>query len=135
MPYPFSLSEDHATHGTHSLKLRLFPPGYAGLTSLTERRNWKDYRNFCFDVYNAEQESLTLSVRIDDEKAYPDFKDRYNQGFPIGSGMNQMCIPVDSLVTSGTQRKLDAGNIYRFLIFTDPEREIHLYFDNMRLIP
>lgn len=128
----FSLSGDHVTRGQHSLKLRLFPHGYAGLTALTERRDWKDYRSFCFDVYNAEQESLSLSVRID-EKAYPGYTDRYNQEFHIESGMNQVCIPIDSMVTSGAQRKLDAGNIYRFLIFTMPTKEILLYFDNIRL--
>jgi len=131
----FSLSDEHVTHGKHSLKLSLFPPGYAGLHSLTERRNWRAFRNFCFDVYNAERESLMLSVRIDDEKAYPDYKDRYNQGFHIGPGMNQVCIPIDSMATSGTQRKIDAGNIYRFLIFTMPAKEILLYLDNIRLIP
>ena len=62
-------------------------------------------------------------------------RDRYNKSFILKPGLNNMNIPLDSLITSGTQRILDVKNIYRFLIFmSHPPKKFVLYLDYIRLI-
>lgn len=96
--------------------------------------NWSHYGMLRFNVYNAQEEDILLSVRIDDKEDYPDYADRYNGGFVVKPGANTITIPFDSLITSGTKRLLNLKMIYRLLIFmAQPKEKTLLYFDYMRL--
>jgi hypothetical protein len=131
----FSLSSDHTTHGQRSLKMELYPSNYPGLDPKLEEKDWRGYKALCFDIYNPEEKNVQISVRIDDQKDYPEYKDRYNKSFILNQGMNQIRIPFNTLVTSGTDRNLTLKNIYRLLIFTsNPEKKVVLYIDYIRLI-
>ena len=132
----FSLSDEQATHGEKSLRLELYPSDYPGLAPMLYENDWRGYKAFRFDIYNPEENELRVSVRIDDRKDYPNYKDRYNRSFILKPGMNRMKIPLDTLVTSGTDRKLNLTKIYQVLIFmTRPERKVVLYVDYIRLVP
>jgi hypothetical protein len=131
----FSLSHNHITHGEKSLRLELYPSDYPGLTRMIEKRNWSRFKVLRFDIYTHENEALTLTVRIDDREDYPDHGDRYNKSFIIRPGMNRVNIPFDTLLASGTGRKLDLRKIYRLFIFmASPERKVVLYVDYIRLV-
>lgn len=130
----FSLSREHITHGEKSLRLELYPSDYPGLTPMIEKRDWSRYDALRFDIYNPQNEAVTLTVRIDDRKDYPNYADRYNKSFILKPGMNRMRIPLNTLVTSGTNRKLNLQKIYRILVFmTRPEKRVVLYVDYIRL--
>jgi len=131
----FSLSDEHVTHGKKSLRVELYPSDYPGLTPTLGENDWRDYKVLSFDIFNPEEGALTITVRIDDRKDYPNYEDRYNKGFILEPGMNHMSIPLDSLVTSGKDRKLNLKKIYRILIFmTRPEKRVVLYMDYIRLV-
>lgn len=131
----FSLSDKHVTRGKKSLKLELFPSDYPGLAPKTVANDWQSYGTFSFDVYNAQNKDISLSVRIDDnEEDYPDYPDRYNNTFHLSRGANTIAIPINGLETSGTKRKLNIKNICRIMIFmVQPKERVVLYFDNFRL--
>lgn len=131
----FSLSSDFPTHGSRSLRLELYPSDYPGLAPMLEENDWRDYRILSFDVHNPNKREVRITVRIDDRKDYPNYKDRYNKSFILKPGLNRMKIPLDTLVTSGTDRKLNLKRISRVLIFmTRPERRVVLYVDYIRLV-
>jgi hypothetical protein len=130
----FSLSDEHATHGGKSLKLELLPSDYPGLTPKLASNNWKGYNTLSFDVYNAQQKVIPLTIRMDDRKDHPDYPDRYDKSFILKPGANTIAIPLDTLETSGTKRKLNLKNIYKIIIFTvHPDAQVVLYFDYFRL--
>ena len=129
-----SLSKEHYTHGKKSLKMELYPSSYPGLTPMFKENDWSGYSKLCFDIYNP-QDEVQISLRIDDQKAYPDYEDRYNKSFILESGMNRMSIPFDTLVTSGTNRNLNLKKIQRLLIFmANPKKKVVLYMDHIRLV-
>lgn len=131
----FSLSDDYVSHGNRSLKLELYPSEYPGLHPMIEENDWRGYKVLCFNMFNPGKKEIRLTVRIDDQKDYPNYEDRYNKTFNLKSGMNQLSIPLDTLVTSGPSRSLDLSNIYRVLIFVArPERKVILYIDHIRLV-
>ena len=131
----FSLADKQATHGEKSLRLELYPSDYPGLAPKLRENDWRGYKGFRFDVYNPNKEEVRITVRIDDRRDYPNYADRYNKSFILKPGMNRMKIPLDTLVTSGTDRKLNLKEIYRVLIFmTRPERRVVLYVDYLRLV-
>jgi len=130
----FSLSNEHATSGEHSLKMELFPADYPGLALKLDEHDWSRFGSIEFDIFNPQAEALDLTVRIDDRPDYPGFEDRYNGRHTLLPGTNYLRIPLDSLRTSGSGRPLNLKTIRRFLFFLVDTREIYrLYVDNIRL--
>lgn len=131
----FSLSDEHVTHGNRSLRIELYPSNYSGLNPMLKENDWRSYATLCFDIYNPEGKEICVSVRVDAREDCPDYNDRYNKKFILQPGMNHMRIPLDTLLTSGTQRKLDIKKIHKLLIFlARSERKVVLYVDYIRLI-
>lgn len=134
----YSISDEHPSHGSKSLKLELYPSDkqdYPGLTPVIRENNWSDFKTLSFDIYNPERNNISVTLRIDDRKDYPEYKERYNKRFILEPGMNYIRVPLNTLVTSGTGRILNLKKIYRLLIFmANPERKIVLYVDYIRLI-
>ena len=131
----YSLSSLHAVHGKRSLKLEMFPSPYPGLAPFLKYHDWKDYKSFCFEVYNPLSEKIKLVVRVDDKRQALEYSDRYNKSFIIVPGPNSVRIPFNTLKTSKTDRPLELENIYRFLVFmSHPEKKHVLYLDYFRLL-
>jgi hypothetical protein len=131
----FSLSEEHATHGERCLRMELYPSLYPGVIPMLKYHDWSRFRSLRFDVYNPEEKEINLSVRIDDDKKSPDYADRYNKTFVLGSGYSQVEIPFESLVTTGANRQLDLRTIYRLVIFVqNVEAKTDLYLDYIKLV-
>jgi hypothetical protein len=131
----FSLSNEHVTHGTRSLRMELYPSNYPGLTPKLEVNDWRKFKAIYFDVYSPEKEEIMINVRIDDQKENPDYADRYNKQFILKPGQNQIRIPLGSLITSGTHRQLNLETIYKFIIFMGhPQKKHVLNVDFIRLL-
>ncbi len=131
----FHLSDKHVSHGTKSLHLELYPSEYPGFSPNLVKDDWQGYKSFCFDVYNPGEKELQITVRIDDREDAPEYPDRYNRSFTIKPGMNRIRIPLDSLVTSGTRRKLDLNSIHQLIIFmVNPALKVDLYIDYGHLV-
>jgi hypothetical protein len=131
----YSLSEEHATHGSTCLRMELYPSGYPGLAPILVEHDWRPYKALVFDLYNPQGKEIEITVRIDDkEKAY-EYADRYNKNFRLGPGANSVEISLGSLITSGTERNLDLKNIYRFLFFmVSPPEKATVHVDYIRLL-
>lgn len=131
----FSLSKKHATHGTKSLKMELYPSDYPGLTPKLAINDWRKFKAIGFDVYNPEKKETAIVIRIDDQKEHPDYADGYNKRFVLKPGPNHIRIPLDSLITSGTNRQLNLETIYKFIIFmVQPQKKYVLYIDYIQLV-
>jgi len=131
----YSLSNLHAVHGKKSLKLEMFPSSYPGLSPFLKYHDWRDYKSFCFEVYNPLSENISLVLRVDDKKQAQEYSERYNKSFTIVPGPNSVRIPFTTLKTSKTDRPLELKNIYRFLVFmSHPDKKHVLYLDYFRLL-
>jgi hypothetical protein len=134
----YSISDEHPSHGLKSIKLDLYPfnkPDYPGLAPMIKEHNWSGFNVLSFDIYSPDEQSLTISVRIDDKKEYPEYQDRYNKRIVLDPGMNNIRVPINTLVTSGTGRALKLKEIQRLSIFVkNPDRKVVLYVDYIRLI-
>ncbi len=129
-----SISERYATHGKSSLMLEMYPSAYPGFKPDLKLKNWRKYRSLCFDMYNPAKTERSITVRIDDTKGNTEYKDRYNKNFIIKKGMNHIRIDMASLVTSGTERRMNSSTIDKFLIFTSsPAEKIVMFIDYIRL--
>lgn len=129
-----SISDLHYTHGKSSLKLDMYPSEYPGFSPFLSVKDWSKYKALCFDVFNPDETERGITVRIDDTEDNTEYKDRYNQGFVLKNGMNYIRIALDSLITSGTGRRMNTSTIDKFLFFThNPTEKVVLYIDHIRL--
>ncbi len=104
----------------------LYHSPYPGVYLKNSDHDWSKYNTLIFNIHNQEKISLRLTVRIDDTKDPP-----YNNTFIIKPGMNNIAISLNTLLTSGTNRKLDLSKIENVVIFlVQPYRKCTLYLDN-----
>jgi len=130
----FSIADENATHGHSSLRLELYPSAYPGIAFELPLRDWRSYNMLSLDIYNPQVEEISLAMRIDDREEYPEFNDRYNEGFPLKPGMNHLRIPLDSLTTTGTKKAINLKNICRCMLFmVQPPQKQVLYIDYVHL--
>ena len=130
----YSLSREHATHGSQALKMELCPSEAPGLTPHLAITDWSRFAELSFDIYNPSQRQYRMGLRIDDRRDYPDFGDRYNKGFEIRPGSNHITVPLYSLVASGANRHLQLGHIARMFLFLPfPRERATLYVDAVKL--
>jgi hypothetical protein len=130
-----NLDENHATNGKKSLRLELYPSEYPGFAPIFEQKDWRDYNYLCLDVYNPSDKNQKIVIRIDDRKDFPNYDNRYDMNFKLKPGKNNIRIPLDTLITSGTKRKLDLSKIHRLIIFmVHPLQKVVLYLDFIRLV-
>ena len=131
----FSLSKEHVTHGTKSLRVELYPSDYPGLNPKLEINDWRKFKALYFDVYSPENEEIKIHIRIDDQKENPDYADRYNNQLILKPGQNRIRIPLGSLITSGTNRPLNLKKSQKLIIFmVRPQRRHILFIDHIRLV-
>ena len=129
----FSLSNKHSTSGQKSLKMELYPSSYPGITLNSFNPDWSKHTVLKFDIHNEEQLPLHLNILIDDKKN-PSFSNRYNHTIILKYGENNISIPLNSLRTSGTDRKINLTNVQRMILFlSSPEEKRVIYLDNIRL--
>jgi len=130
----YTLVPEHATHGSRSIKLDLFPSDWPGIAPRISQRNWSAFGELVFDVYNPSRSNIPLSVRIDDRPDYPEYPDRYTGRFVLKPGQNRIAIPLDPLATPSGMRKLNLKNICRLVIYSArPTEKVVLYLDHLRL--
>jgi len=131
----YSLSHRRATHGETCLRMELHPSPYPGLYPIVREKDWSRFRVLCFDVFNPAEESLSVTVRVDDREDDPPYGDRYNQGFLLKPGLNRVRIPLVEMRCSGTRRPIDLTRIHNFCLFVEKPERIHVLFvDGVRLL-
>ncbi len=130
----YTLSDQNVTSGRKCLKLEVYPSSNPCLGLSNFHPDWSGYDILKFDVYNQENIPLQLIIRIDDIKDIPSYSNRYNNTITLNQGANHISIPLNSLITSDTKRKLNLSRIERVLLYLEQSREKRtLYLDNLRL--
>lgn len=129
----YSLSDQHVTSGRKSLKVELYPSPYPGVTLTNFNPDWSGYDTLKFEVYNQEKILLNMGIRIDDTEN-PPHNNRYNRSLILKPGENYVSIPLNSLFTSETNRKLDISKVHELYLFlSSPKEKRTIFLDNVRL--
>ena len=73
------------------------------------RQHWSKHTILKFGIHNEEQILLRLIIRIDGKKD-PSYSNRYNNIIILKCSMNHISIPLNSMRTFETDRKIDLTN-------------------------
>ncbi len=127
-----SLSEDHATDGTHSLRLTILKSDdWQGIGTTNIPEDWAPYQIFAFDLYyNTKQEDAVwrLAVRIDDQQTTRIKRDWFMKGYVIEPGATTIRIYIEDI-----GKRLDTRQIKQVTFATNKlEHDAEVYLDNIR---
>ncbi|MHC9541774.1 MAG: glycan-binding surface protein [Vulcanimicrobiota bacterium] len=130
------LSREKVKNGSSALKVKFFQEEWPGIATTSMPEDISHYRILKFEVYSTSKSRLNLWVRIDDLTSInsTDFKNRYNSLTELHEGWNTIEIPLKDMKSSDGKREVDLRKIEKFAIFlARPDRDVILYFDNIRL--
>lgn len=119
------------------LKVELGTERYSGMGLRRFLGDWRNADSLAFDLYNPDQEPLTMVVRVHDlehELGNYALNDRYNQRLEIHHGWNYFHIDMSEIQNAAVTRKLDLQKIRGIEFFARelPQTRV-IYVDNLRL--
>jgi VanZ family protein len=124
-------------HGTGAMRVQLTTGKYSGVSLFYFPHDWSGYRWLHFSVYNPQQEPLKIHARIHDTAHGSHgrvFADRFNRGFLLEPGWNDLRISLDRVRAAPAGREMDMRNIEGFGIFVVRQpRPLVIYLDNVYL--
>jgi hypothetical protein len=124
-----------ATRGESSLRLELGPGTYPGAAMVHPISDWSGYSRLEFDVYLDNEAPLDLIIKIQDEAAGKDYRDRFHQIEPLRPGSNTIRIDLTRVQLAPPNRLLDLTHIELFQLFSlRLDHAVTIYLDNIQLI-
>lgn len=115
-------------------KISFLPAQYPGISIYETAPNWSNYNALTFSVYSEMEDTLHLSVRINDIHHDCNYEDRYTGGFRIDPGENFVNIPLDDVKQAPQGRPMDMEHMIHIMIFMSaPPKEMILFIDNIAL--
>ena len=100
-------------------------------------RDWRGYQWLAFEVFNPEQETLQLTIRINDrihdQKGHR-YSDRFNKILLVGPGWNHFEISLEDVEEAPSNREMDLKDVFSLGLFATNLKEPRaLFFDYFRL--
>lgn len=134
---PLSRSARQVSEGRFALKAILGTERYSGIALQYFPGDWRGYKTLRFDLYNASDTPLWLTVRIHDHwhsDYNQHYNDRFNQRFLLQPGWNAIDVALEAVKSGPLTRQLDMSAIAGLAWFVSGQ--VHpktLYLDNVRL--
>jgi len=125
------------SEGLYSAEIRLIPGEYSGISFSRLIRDWRNYKQLSFDIYNPDPQPLRMTIRVNDVlhdvNGWVD-SDRFNWMFELGPGLNHLVFPLKAIQQGPATRAMDLSQVSDVIIST---RQISqprvIYLDNLRL--
>lgn len=120
------------SEGAFSLRVDTSKGVWSGVRYLAGDENWGRYSQLMLDVYNPADE-FKLNVRLDDRHS-PGYNERYNGGFLVKKGWNNLAIDFKDIGSSVKSGDFDLVAIRKMILFVGKQEEPRtFYLDNVRL--
>jgi hypothetical protein len=101
-------------HGKVSLRVDLNTSLYSGIGLVYFPRDWKGYSFLLLEVFNSSSKEFDIICRIHDrqhEEGEQRYEDRFNQGFLLRPGWNNLRIDLNDVANAPIGRKMDLRKI------------------------
>ncbi len=127
-------SDAHPSQGTRALQVAL-PPGATGTLAWWERQDWSGYQQLLLDVFNAQDEPLSLTIHVWDVPGEGAYAKRYQGSFTANEGPSTITLELAELLTNDRSRVIDASQVQQLVIsVTGLAYPTALHLDNLRLV-
>lgn len=135
----YTVVDDVAVHGRHSLKIRLNTSKYSGITLHHFSESWERYRFIEFSIFHLSSDALEMTCSIHDDRHRRHgmrYHDRFNRRFTLQPGWNTYQIAMEDIRRAPQNREMNLSGIESFSLFaTQLSQPETIYVDHVRLIP
>ncbi len=130
----FRVEEGFARHGRHSLKVNLTTDTYSGVSFFYFPGNWQGFESLHVSVYLPDEGKLNLVCRIHDSAHNNEYTDRFNRGFVLEKGWNELVILLADIQHAPVTRLLNMKKIDGLKFFgISQAKERIIYIDHLYL--
>jgi hypothetical protein len=120
--------------GKKLYRVRFDPGKYSSIDVIEPEEDWSVYRKLRFQVLSENASDINLVLKIYDEKHNQNYNDRFNQGFIIQPGLNEITVNLNQVRNAPINRKLDLANISNVQLFLiNVESSLFLELGNLLL--
>lgn len=124
----------HATDGTHSLRIQLQHGTYPGAALRWPVRDWSDFDELSFDVFVEGDPALELIVKVQDDLHDGRAEDRFQRRLQLPPGSTRVHVALADIADAPQDRKLELDRVTLLQFFTiRPKHPRTLYLDNVHL--
>ncbi len=127
-----SIDTDQASHGHRALRVRRGNASVLAIEYQAGDMDWSNYESLKFDLFSPGGAS-TVHIRIDDHNDCTEFDARFNRALQLHPGWNSFTIPLETIATGPTARRLDLKHIRRIILFGTAEEPSEVFLDFVRL--
>ena len=111
---------------------------FSGFSLLEFESDWRALSHFDFDVFNPQDHTVELNLRINDTNHNNQYHDRFNHAFRLAPGATAITFAIDDMLTLGAPRDdgriMDISSIDGLVFFmTLGSAGDTLYLDNIRV--
>jgi len=127
------LSGDHPTKGKSAMKVTV-PAGGNAAFARWARQDWSGFQQFAFDVFNAQDEPVKITVHLWDVPGQGAYAKRFQTPLSLSEGPNTIALELAELKVNDRSRSIDVSQIQQVVFqITGLAEETVLHFDNFRL--
>lgn len=131
-------SSELVTEGDYSGKITLRSTRFSGVSLEAPLTDWSTYNLLTLDVHNPHEQSIFLTLRIDDVEHQHSglrYSDRFNRTIDIPPGWSNIEVALEDIINAPESRALDITQIDGFRLFVaDATEGLTLHIDNIKLI-
>ena len=128
-----ALSAEHPTEGKSAMKITVPADGKATFARWA-KQDWSGWQQLVMDVFNAQDEAVTITVSVWDVPGEGAYAKRYQGKYTVNEGPNAVTLELAELRVNDRSRIIDAGQIQQLVIgIAGLNKETVLHFDNFRL--
>lgn len=96
---------------------------WPGVTIREPYPDWSGKSLLRLQIYSPSDESVMLTLRIDDVAHNQEHKDRFNRTFSIEPGLNDLAVTLDDVRGAPAEREMDLRRMAQLILFTNRPRE------------
>lgn len=97
-------------------------------------RDWRGYRQLCFDLYLTGGSSRMIWPRADDRLGNPPYAERAQTQVSLVPGANSICLDIDTFLRTPDGRPLDPSHVVLWgLFFDSAQGGESVFLDHVRL--
>lgn len=131
-----SIDKHKGNSSQQSLAIHINTEPYSGVSMRYFPRDWQGYRQLNLSIYNPQQASLAVTLRIHDIH-HPShnykFNDRFNKRFDLQQGWNHLAIDLSEVKQAPQTRSMDISQIADISLFTIKALPQTLWLDSLYL--
>ena len=105
-----------------ALRLLFSKTIYSGVIFHESAAKWSVYDSLNIKIFSSLPTSRQIGLRINDRLHNNQYSDRYNASFSVSPGLNELLVPLASVVNMGknadSARKMDIDDVSRIQIFS-----------------